>query len=169
MRIIRKLILGAFCVAIVSATAGYATGASLAALSALGTGTENDNCPGLAATCTATVQTGIKGGAIGTGTLSVTLQVEVEGASNGSGGTCRQASGTGAITEKKATANLTVVGELCDVGAGGGARTLNTAFDVTGGTGSFAGASGVGSLTIGINGSSASNSANATMNGTFAK
>jgi len=169
MRIIRELVLGAFCAAIVSATAGYAAGASLVALSALGTGTESDNCPGAGATCTTTVQTGIKGGAIGTGTLSVTLQVEVAGSTNGSGGTCRQASGTGAITEKKATANLTVVGELCDVGAGGGARTLSGAFDVTGGTGTFAGASGVGSLTVGISSSGASSSANAAMTGTFAK
>lgn len=169
MRIIRHLVLGAFCAAILSAAIGYASAASLVALSALGTGTETDNCQGASETCTATVQTGIKGGAIGSGTLSVTLQVEVAGTSNGSGGTCRQASGPGTITEKKALANLTAVGELCDVGSGGGNRTLNAAFDVTGGSGTFAGASGVGSLVVGIGGSGASNGANATMTGTFEK
>jgi hypothetical protein len=169
MRIVRRLMLGALCIAIVSGWTSYATGAALVALSALGTGTESDNCPGAGETCTVTVQTGIKGGAIGTGTLSVTLQVEVAGATNGSGGTCHAASGTGTVTEKKATANLTVVGQLCDVGAGGGARTLSTGFSVTSGTGTFSTAAGVGALTVGINGSGASNGANATMNGTFEK
>ena len=92
---------------------------------------------------------------IGNATYSLTLSNPIFFASNGAGGVCAIATGTGGIAAADgSTINFATVGMLCNAANGGegpGAVHYNGTYGITGGTGRFVGVLGGGSLTATFN------------------
>lgn len=124
-----------------------------------GSGRETPAAPGCqftAAGCTVTSTGEATSSHLGTGPYSSTLTVDWAAAtSNGAGGSCAPASGTGTITAANGdTLTQTESGTVCEVGATGSnvPHTFTGTYTNTGGTGRFAHASGEGTVTGGDDG-----------------
>ena len=134
--------------AVLWAQPDFAASASLESLFALGSG----SCSHSATFGCDQLTGSAKAGALGNGSFDFSLVIDSARIPNGSGGSCSEASGSGAL---HGTAIVTVdqVGLLCDVGAGGGAQIFRGAFFVTGGSGPAATAVGTGSVIWSVDGS----------------
>ena len=130
-----------------------------------GSGTETPataNCQFTAEGCTVVSNGTATSSHMGTGPYQSTLTVFWAAnypnppASNGKGGFCAPASGTGTITAANGdTLTQSEIGTVCEVGpsVAGNAHTFKGTYTNTGGTGRFAGATGGGTVTGGDDGS----------------
>jgi hypothetical protein len=153
---------GVVAVLLVAASSALAGPAGVPFKSA-GSGTETPGAPGCQFTGSCTVgSTGTATSShMGTGPYTSSLTIDYAAAySNGQGGFCAPASGTGTITAANGdTLTQNDSGTVCEVGATGTnvPHTFTGTYTNTGGTGRFATASGGGTVTGGDDGSGNSN------------
>jgi len=149
------------------ASMGSALAASSNSLpfSSSGSGTETSlsalGCQFTVAGCTVESNGTATSSHMGTGPYQSTLTVNwADAYSNGDGGFCAPASGSGSITAANGnTVELSSSGTVCEVGATGSnvPHTFSGTYTITNGTGRFSGASGSGTETGGDNGYGSSN------------
>ena len=148
-----------------AAAPAFAGGPSNVPFKSAGNGTETSlsatGCQLTLAGCTVQSTGTATSSHMGTGPYTSTLTVDWAAAtSNGAGGFCAPASGTGTITAANGdTLNQSESGTVCEVGATGAndAHTFTGTYTNTGGTGRFAHATGGGSVSGGDDGAGHSN------------
>ena len=148
-----------------AAAPAFARGPSNVPVQSTGSGTETSlgvtGCQFTLAGCTVPSTGTAVSSHMGTGPYTSTLTIVWAAAtSNGAGGFCAPASGTGTITAANGdTLTQSYSGTVCEVGPTGTnvPHTFSGSYTNTGGTGRFTGASGSGTVTGGDDGAGNSN------------
>ncbi len=152
-------LLAALAVGVTSASAGK--GSANRPFKSAGSGAETSlsplGCQNTAVGCTVESDGTATSSHLGTGAYTSTLTIDwADATSNGAGGFCAPASGTGTLTAANGdTLNQTESGTVCEVGATSltAPHTFTGTFTNAGGTGRFADAGGGGTITGGDDGS----------------
>jgi hypothetical protein len=161
--VVAKLLLGVVAtgaLVVGGSAASFAAGPTASPFSSSGSGTETSlsapGCQFTLAGCTVQSNGTATSSHLGTGPYTSTLTIDWAAAtSNGDGGYCAPATGTGTLTAANGdTLDQTYTGTVCEVGATGTnvPHTFSGNFSDTGGTGRFAAASGSGTISGGDDG-----------------